>query len=46
VNVISKYFDAINPFKKDNVHHKGFLENLGLFVVKNHLPIQFVEIFG
>jgi hypothetical protein len=43
VNAIFKFFEAIDPFKKDNVHQKEFLENLGLFVVTNHLPIQFVE---
>jgi hypothetical protein len=32
----------MDPFKKDNVYQKEFLENLGL-VVKNHLHIQFVE---
>jgi hypothetical protein len=38
VNAISSFFRTINPYKKDNLHHKVFLQNLGLFV-KNHLPI-------
>ncbi len=41
---ISKFFGAINTYKKDNVHRKDFLKNLGILIVKNHLPIQFVEI--
>jgi hypothetical protein len=40
---ISKFFGAIDPYKKDNVHQKEFLENLSLLVMKSHLPIQFVE---
>jgi len=32
-----------SKYKKENVHHKKFVENLGLLIVKNHLPIQFVE---
>jgi hypothetical protein len=36
---ISKFFGAIELYKKDNVHQKEFLENLGLLVVKSHLPI-------
>ncbi len=42
-SVISNFLGAINPYKKDNVHQKDFVENLGLLVIKNHLPIQFVE---
>jgi hypothetical protein len=41
-NAISNLFGAIIPYKKDNVHHNIFVENLGLIVV-NHLPIQFIE---
>jgi hypothetical protein len=40
---ISKFFGAINPFKKDNVHQNDFMENLGILILKIHLPIQFVE---
>jgi hypothetical protein len=42
-NEISKFFGAINPYKKDNIHHMFFFETLGIPIVKNHLPIQFVE---
>jgi hypothetical protein len=38
MNAISNIFRVINPYKKDNLHHKVFLQNLGL-LVKNHLPI-------
>jgi hypothetical protein len=38
-SVISNFVGAINPYKKDNVHQKDFVENLGLLVIKNHLPI-------
>jgi hypothetical protein len=38
-SVISNFLGAINPYKKDNVHQKDFVENLGLLVIKNHLPI-------
>jgi len=31
------------PFKKDDMQQKQFLENLGLLIVKNHLPLQFVK---
>ncbi len=41
-NAISNFFGAIIPYKKDNVHHNIFVENLGLIVV-NHFPIQIVE---
>jgi hypothetical protein len=41
-NAISNFFGAIDLYKKDNVHHNIFVENLGLIVV-NHLPIQFIE---
>jgi hypothetical protein len=38
-SVISNFFGAINLYKKDNVHEKDFVENFGLLVIKNHLPI-------
>jgi hypothetical protein len=31
------------PFKKDNVQQKYFLQSLGLLIMKNNLPLQFVE---
>jgi len=40
---ISKFFSAKDSFKKKDVPQKAFLENLGLLIVKNNLPIQFVE---
>jgi hypothetical protein len=40
---ISKFFGAKDPFKKYVVQQKQFLQDLALLVVKNHLPIQFVE---
>ncbi len=40
-SVISNFFGAINLYKKDNVH--DFVEKFNLLVIKNHLPIQFVE---
>jgi hypothetical protein len=42
-NFISKFFDAKDSFKKDDVQQKEFLEDLVLLIMKNHLPIQFVE---
>ncbi len=39
-SAISKLlFGSIDPYKKDNVHQKQFVEILGLLVIKNHLPI-------
>lgn len=32
-------FVAIDFYKKDHVHQKEFVKNLGLLVVKKHLPI-------
>ncbi len=40
---ILKFFGAKDPLKKDVVQQKQFLQDLTLLVVKNHLPIQFVE---
>jgi hypothetical protein len=34
---------AKDPFKKDIVQQKQFLQDLAFFIVKNHLLIQFVE---
>jgi hypothetical protein len=41
-NSIFNFF-AREPFKKEDVQQNVFLENLGLLIVKNHLPFQFVE---
>ncbi len=39
----SKFFSIKDSFKKKYVSHKEFFEDLGLLIVKNNLPIQFVE---
>ncbi len=31
------------PFRKDDVKQKDFLQDLGLLIMKNNLPLQFVE---
>jgi hypothetical protein len=40
---IFNFFGAMDYNKRVNVHHNFFLEDMGLFIVKKHLPIQFVE---
>jgi hypothetical protein len=40
---IFKFFGAMDFYKRDNVHHNFFWEDLGLLIVKKHLPIQFVK---
>jgi hypothetical protein len=40
---ISKFFDSKEPFKKDDVEPKIFVENLALLIVKNYLFLQFVK---
>jgi len=42
-NSISKFFITKSSCKKDDVQWKEFLEDLALLIVKNNLPIQFVE---
>ncbi len=42
-NAISNFLGAMDPYKKNNVHQKDFVKNLGLLVIKNRLPIYFVE---
>jgi len=37
-------FATKEPFKKDDVQQKQFLEYLTFLIVKNHLPLHFVEI--
>jgi hypothetical protein len=34
-----KFFSIKDSFKKEYVSHKKVLENLGLLIVKNNLPI-------
>ncbi len=36
-------FASKNPFTKNDVEQKMFMENLALLIVKNYLPLQFVE---
>jgi hypothetical protein len=38
-----QFFWGLASYKKDNVHEKKIVENLGLLIVKNHLPIKFVD---
>ncbi len=40
---ISNFFLVKDTLKKKDVSQKEFLEDLGLLIVKNNLPIQFVE---
>jgi hypothetical protein len=40
---ISEFFVSKEPFKKDDVEQKMFVENFTLLIVKNHLPSQFVQ---
>jgi hypothetical protein len=40
---ICKKIAAKEPFKKYDVQQKQILEDLGLLIIKNHLPLQFVE---
>jgi hypothetical protein len=40
---ISNFFVAKNLYKQNDVEQQQFLEDFGLLVVKNNLPIQFVE---
>jgi hypothetical protein len=42
-NAISVFFAIKEPFNKDDVQQKDFLQDLGLLIVKNNLPLQFVE---
>jgi len=36
-NFISNFFTAKEPFKKNDLQEKYFLEDLELLIVKNHL---------
>jgi hypothetical protein len=42
-NAILLLFDAKDRFKNDDMQQKTLLQDHILLVVKNHLPIQFVE---
>jgi hypothetical protein len=42
-NAISFFFIIKDPFFKNDVQQKGFLQDLDLLIVKNQLPLQFVE---
>jgi hypothetical protein len=40
-------FLVINePFKKDDVQQKDFLQNLGLLIMENNLPLQLLRVFS
>jgi hypothetical protein len=41
---LSKFFGVKVSFKKDVVLQKRFMQDLGLFLIKNHQLIQFVEV--
>ncbi len=38
-SAVSVFFAMKEPFKKDDVQQKEFLQNLGLLIVKNNLPL-------
>jgi hypothetical protein len=40
---IFEFFASKDPFKKDDVKEKMFLENLALLTIRNHLLLQFIE---
>jgi len=42
-NSISNYFVGKKPFKKDDVQLKKILKDLSLSIVKNYLPLRFIE---
>jgi hypothetical protein len=42
-NYIFKKIVMKDPFKKDDVEQKQFLEDLGFLIVKNNLSLQFVK---
>lgn len=42
-SAIVNFFTTKKPFWKDHMHQKLFLKDMGLSIVKNHLPMQFVE---
>ncbi len=37
------FFASKEPFKEDDVEYYKFLKNLALFIVKTHLPLQFMK---
>jgi hypothetical protein len=41
---VDKFQIVKNPFKKVDVQQKQFMQNSGFIIIKNHLPMQFVEI--
>jgi hypothetical protein len=40
---ILKFFPIKDSFKRKDVPQKEFLEDLGLLIIKNNFPIQFME---
>jgi hypothetical protein len=45
-NSISSFFVAKEPFKKNDVQQKQFLEDLTFLSIKNHFFLQFVKVVG
>jgi hypothetical protein len=42
-SAIVNFFGAKNPFYKDHIQQKIFLEDMGLLIIKIHLSMQFFE---
>jgi hypothetical protein len=40
---IFEFLALKDPFKKNDMEQKMFVENLTFLIVKNHLPLQFVD---
>jgi hypothetical protein len=40
---ITKHFESVNPYQKDDVQQKQFMEDLLFFVAKGYMPIFGVE---
>jgi len=42
-NEIFEFFSTKDPFKDNDVQQKSFLQDLGLLVVKSHVPMHYVK---
>jgi hypothetical protein len=42
-NEIFEFFFTKDPFKKNDVQQKSFLQDLGLLVVKSHVPMHYAN---
>jgi hypothetical protein len=38
-SISSFFFFAIEPLKKEDLYQKQFLEDLGILIIKDHLPL-------